>query len=268
MQANSDKLELLTNNLNQDFDVFALSETWTSDNNNLYFEVPYLQGYQLFHGVKGKTLKSGCGFYLKSGTKFKPRKDLDISYFDENNEFQSCWIETLHEKQPHILIGVYYRHPKRSSNEIFLEKLNQNLQKIKNLNKHVLICRDFNYDLLRHEQIPYVNEFLNTMYSNFLQTSITQPTRALGKSMPTFIDNIFVNTYDKKLFAGNFLDKVSDHLPNFLIINDIKNSLTKRKIVVRDFKKLNKQHYLQDITELNNIDLLHVFRLPNHLVEI
>ena len=133
MQANSDKLELLTNNLNQDFDVFALSETLTSDNNNLYFEVPYLQGYQLFHGVKGKTLKSGRGFYLKPGIKFKPRKDLDISYFDENNEFESCWIEILHEKQPNILISVYYRHPKRSSSEIFLEKLNQNLKNIKNL---------------------------------------------------------------------------------------------------------------------------------------
>ena len=164
---------------------------------------------------------------------------------------------------------------KISSNEIFLEKLNQNLQKIKNLNKHILICGDFNYHLLRHEQIPCVNEFLNTMYSNFLQPCITQPTRALGKSRPTLIDSIFVNTYDKQLFAGNLLDKVSDHLPNFLIINDIKNSLTKRKIVVRDFKKFNKQHYLQDITELNNIDLLQCKDVnqmysvyQNHLVEI
>ena len=95
LAANSDKLELLASNLNHDFDVIALSETWTSDNKNLYFEVPYVEGYQLLHGVKGKTLKSSCGFYLKSGIKFKLRKDLDISYFDENNEFQSCWIEIL-----------------------------------------------------------------------------------------------------------------------------------------------------------------------------
>ena len=60
---------------------------WTSKNNNLYFKAPYLQGYQLFHGVKKKTIKSGYGFYLKSGIKFKPRKDLDMSYFDENTEF-------------------------------------------------------------------------------------------------------------------------------------------------------------------------------------
>ena len=113
------------------------------------------------------------------------------------------------------------------------------------------------------------------MYSIFLQPSMTQPTRALGKSRPTLIDSIFVNTYDKQLFAGNLLDKVSDHLPNFLIINDFKNSLTKIKIVVRDFKVFSKQHYQQDITDLNNIDLLQCKDVnqmysvyQNHLVEI
>ena len=132
-----------------------------------------------------------------------------------------------------------------------------------------MICGDFNYDLLRHEQIPNVNEFLNTMYSNFLQPCIIQPTRALGKSRPTLIDNIFVNTYDKQLFAGNLLD----HLLNLLIINDIKNYLTKRKIAVRDFKKFNKQHYLQDITKLNKLlqckDVFQIYSVyQNHLVEI
>ena len=76
------------------------------------------------------------------------------------------------------------------------------------------------------------------MYSNFLQPCITEPTRVLGKNKPTLIDNIFVNTFDKQLFAGNFLDKVSDHLTNFLIINDIKNSDTKRKIVCKRFLKI------------------------------
>ena len=57
-----------------------------------------------------------------------------MSYFDKNNEFQLCWIEILHKKQPNILIGVYYRHPKKSLNEIFFEKLKRNLQKIKTVN--------------------------------------------------------------------------------------------------------------------------------------
>ena len=70
-------LTYLKVNLNHDFEVIALSETWTSENNNLYFKAPYLQGYTLFHDVKGKTLKGSCGFYLKPGIKFKPKKELD-----------------------------------------------------------------------------------------------------------------------------------------------------------------------------------------------
>ena len=39
----------------------------------------------------------------------------------------------------------------------------------------ILICRDFNYGLVRPEQMPYINEFLDNMYSNFLQPCITEP---------------------------------------------------------------------------------------------
>ena len=57
-----------------------------------------LEGYQNYHGVKEKSLKSGCGFYVREGTNFKPRKDFKIIYSDENNEFQCSWIELLNEK--------------------------------------------------------------------------------------------------------------------------------------------------------------------------
>ena len=40
--------------------------------------------------IKGKIIKSDCGFYLRLGIKSKPKKHLDMSYFDKNNEFQLC----------------------------------------------------------------------------------------------------------------------------------------------------------------------------------
>ena len=39
-----------------------------------------LEGYQNYHRVKGKSLKSGCRFYVKEGRNFKPRKDLEIRW--------------------------------------------------------------------------------------------------------------------------------------------------------------------------------------------
>ena len=49
-----EKLELLNNNLNHDFDFIALPETWTSENNNLFLK------YHVFKAISYKTLKGGC----------------------------------------------------------------------------------------------------------------------------------------------------------------------------------------------------------------
>ena len=38
--------------------------------------------------------------------KFKSRKDLEITYSDEDNEFQCSWFELVNEKRPNILVGV------------------------------------------------------------------------------------------------------------------------------------------------------------------
>ena len=96
----------------------ALSETWTfKQETNKPF--PELRNYQPFYATQGTATKSGCGFYVKKGLKFKLRKDLDLTYHDDENQFQSCWIEILNKKEPNTINGVYYRHPKKNSNDIF-----------------------------------------------------------------------------------------------------------------------------------------------------
>ena len=69
---------------------------------------------------------------------------------DEDKEFQCCWIE-INQNRPNIVIGVYYRHPKKTSNNAFLEKLRDNLSKITNSRKTLIIAGDFNYDILKYE---------------------------------------------------------------------------------------------------------------------
>ena len=49
---------------------------------------------------KGVTTKSGCGFYIRNGIKYKQRKDLDISYYDYYNELQSSGVEIIKENEP------------------------------------------------------------------------------------------------------------------------------------------------------------------------
>ena len=49
-------------------------------------------------GQKGLQLKVVCGFYIRNDIKYKQRKYLDISYYDDNNEFQSSWIDIIRGK--------------------------------------------------------------------------------------------------------------------------------------------------------------------------
>ena len=71
------------------------------------------------------------------------------------------------------------------------------------------------------------------MPSDFIQSCITQPTRIASRTKPS-IDNMFINTVTKSLNAGDIIEKIYDHLPNFLIIflilrkKDLKTKNTKK----------------------------------------
>ena len=69
------------------------------------------------------------------------------------------------------------------------------------------------------------------------------------------VDNIFVNIYDKEIHSGNIIEKVTDHLPNFAIIRNMRNKLQKQKSKIRNMKTSNKTKYFNDIKELHNLNL-------------
>ena len=94
------------------------------------------------------------------------------------------------------------------------------------------------------------------MYSNFLHPSITEPTRLIKKQKPSLADNILVNFFNTKIISGNLFDKISDHLSNFVVIKDINNKQTKRKVKIRDMKNFNQDKYLEDLKENENLNIL------------
>ena len=89
------------------------------------------------------------------------------------------------------------------------------------------------------------------MYSNFLQPCITEPTRILLGNRPSLVDNIFINIIDKNLHSGNLLDKLTDHLPNFVIIENMNKKTRKQKIKVRDMTHFTLNKYLADLKDLD-----------------
>ena len=57
--------------------------------------------------------------------------------------------------------------------------------------------------------------------SYFLLPYILQPTRIIERSA-TLIDNIFSNTYAVNTTGGNLVLRIPDHLPQLLIVDNVK----------------------------------------------
>ena len=88
----------------------------------------HVEGYNSFTGTTGTTLKSGAGMYISNDINPLPSKDLDFKFYDEKEEYESCWIEIVNNKKnPNTIVGVIYRHPSES-NHMFLTTLKKHLK--------------------------------------------------------------------------------------------------------------------------------------------
>ena len=254
---NFEQLEILINSLEFNFDIIALSEVWCPDE-KLTFNPGILKGYHSYIGTKGSSLKSGCGMYIKDSLKTVERKDLSVKFCDNDNEFQSFWIEIYNKKSANILVGSFYRHPKMDSDDTFNNSLSETLKKITDENKVIVIAGDFNYDLLKIDSDLHAKSFIEQMYSSTLQPCILEPTRIVNGNRPSLIDNIFINTIDKNTISGNLTSRISDHMPNFLFLHDLidKPSCLHKK--VRDFSKFDETAFKNEVNNLSpdeNLDI-------------
>ena len=144
--------------------------------------------------------------------------------------------------------------------------LSQILCKRKKEKKRIIIAGDFNYDLLTYTKNEKVNEFITLMYENSCQPCILKPTRIVENQRPSLIDNIFINSIESPI-SGNLIERISNHFPNFIIINNNCEKETtdtyKYKRNLKTYDPINFQHELmtkfdnipkenQTVTELSN----------------
>ena len=103
---------------------------------------------------------------------------------------------------------------------------------------------DFNINLLTTDSHVVTEEFLDLITSYYLSPHILQPTR-ITHHPATLIDNILFNSTEHHTVSGNIVFDLTDHLPNFIIINKF-NTLPKHiKFTRRDYSKYN-ESLLQD----------------------
>ena len=85
---------------------------------------------------------------------------------------------------------------------------------------------------------------------------ILLPTRIVDNARPSLPVNIFTNTLDLDIICGNLLDKITDHLPKFIVLNNAKPPDSKIKVTRRDYSKLVEQDYLHDLDNIQVSELM------------
>ena len=135
-------------------------------------------------------------------------------------------------------------------NSEFFEPL---LSKIKAEGKVTFLAGDFNVNLVKYNQNKGTAEFLEHLFSNNFTLHITLPTRSTLTSQ-TPIDNIFLNSQSHRSVSGNLTTSISDHLPQFIILENFKklcDFTSQIKFTYRNFKDFDEKCFNE---ELKSID--------------
>jgi hypothetical protein len=199
--------------------------------------------------------------YIRDDCEFHSRDDLSLSTVD----FESLWIEIHSKFHRNMVCSVIYRHP-HSNLENFTNHLTQAMHKISKEGKYCILMGDFNINLLNYESHTPTDEFINNLGVFCFQPHILQPTRITDHSA-TLIDNIFFNSIEHYSISGNLLCDISDHLPNFLIINKLTCSSFTPIIYHRDYSNFNENNLLHDVQQIDWEDVLPVSEDVNLIFE-
>lgn len=138
-----------------------------------------------------------------------------------DGDHEATFIEVKFNSKKHLIVGFIYLH---SSSKIPIKEfaddhLEPILNKISLKDKECIIMGDMNINLLKINTNSAYDYFFNTFLTNNDSTFVLQPTRLKSKTL--LIDNFYFNSLEHDSFSGNPLVKISDHLIQHLISNQL-----------------------------------------------
>ena len=86
------------------------------------------------------------------------------------------------KKHVNTIVGVVYRHPRKTSDETFLSYLEKTLTSIGKENKNAILMGDFNYCLLKYDCDNWVKNFVDLTNENKIATMHTRTHKSCPRS--------------------------------------------------------------------------------------
>ena len=187
--------------------------------------------------------------YISQKGLYKPRKDL---LFYSHKKIEPVFIELLIPNKQNYLIRMVYKHPVIQHIKFNDACITSLLNKLKTENKATIVAGEFNLNMMKYTQVRGAHQFLETLLSDNFIPQITLPTRVTKNSV-TLIDNIFSDNHHHKCISGNTTTSISDHLPQVLIIGNLKQTPLRKdvKISFKNIQSFNETDLQIELKELD-----------------
>ena len=237
------------NNLDIQFSVIGISETWLKPYN---VDCYGMDGYKEDHLYRSERMGGGVSLYVMNGIEYMYFVRNDMSIIDEHLE--SLFIEMdkpCFSNENNSLIGGIYRPP-NTDIDIFTNHLITILDKIKLENKSCHLMGDFNINLLNIESHYKTGLLLDILASYSLLPYIAKPMRATEETS-TLIDNIFCDNIKENFntISGILYTDITDHFPIFYIDYSSSVDNTEQFATRRLYSETNKNKLCRQISEYN-----------------
>ena len=207
--SNLTKLIQYLSNINLNFDIIGLSETWLNETNK---DVYNLDGYNHIPLVRPDRIHGGVSLFISDLISYRILNEISIV-----NKDIECLMTEIELNAVKMYVGIIYRTPDADVRN-FCDYLVNIIESLKPHNQSCYLMGDYNIDLLKHCTHNPTSEFLDLMFSNSFIPLINKPTRVTPKTA-TIIDNIFTKEYknENKYLTGILTTDISDHYPIFHI---------------------------------------------------
>ena len=195
------------------FPVICIQETWINDESKL--PLVSLDGYNWYYVKPAASSHGGLITYVDNSFEVAVIKEICYSTI-----WEGLFLELKHGSLKNkFIIGNVYKPPKDNNNanniDAFTREIEPILQEPSSSNTEVLICGDYNINLLKLAGESHLADFFVMMLGHSFYRKITLPTRVNNSSGATLIDDIFckLSSHTVSTTSGIILDQLSDHYP-------------------------------------------------------
>lgn len=238
LRSKYDELEVFLDSQDISIDILCLSEHWLKKEElACKFDIGKMQ---LVAGYARKEKKNGgvC-IYLNRELNYQIKSITNIECFNVETIFECCAVEIV---DINIIVLCVYRSPSHLIRDIeeFLESLNKCLDTIFKPNKRIILCGDFNLNIMKDNTTT--DNFKNMLLTFNMNCTIIEPTRITASTL-SCIDNVITNITDH--YNTRVSDcELSDHKAIIFQVYEEKINNIKSRKYIRRYSEENIQLFL------------------------